>query len=174
MNIVGLLKCLKEGFLNICSRVWMLGNSGVLYLFLRFTLVLCFIVFTTVHNNPHFKRAISSRNPFQDWLFVEFQIMALGTCVRWYLCVVWIGISLVMCDDDQFFGCLLPSAYLAYDNVNWWICTFFNRGACFVLLWGGISCQSGYSFIFSFLFFFVFLPFLGPLPRHMEVPRLGV
>ena len=21
---------------------------------------------------------------------------------------------------------------------------------------------------------FVFLPFLGPLPRHMEVPRLGV
>ena len=23
-------------------------------------------------------------------------------------------------------------------------------------------------------FFFVFLPFLGPLPRHMEVPRLGV
>ena len=28
---------------------------------------------------------------------------------------------------------------------------------------------------FSFLFFFVFfLLFLGPLPRHMEVPRLGV
>ena len=23
-------------------------------------------------------------------------------------------------------------------------------------------------------FFFVFLPFLGPLPRHVEVPRLGV
>ena len=23
-------------------------------------------------------------------------------------------------------------------------------------------------------FFFVFLPFLGPLPEHMEVPRLGV
>ena len=26
---------------------------------------------------------------------------------------------------------------------------------------------------FCFLFF-VFLPFLGPLPQHMEVPRLGV
>ena len=25
-----------------------------------------------------------------------------------------------------------------------------------------------------FFFFFVFLPFLWPLPRHMEVPRLGV
>ena len=23
-------------------------------------------------------------------------------------------------------------------------------------------------------FFFVFLPFVGPLPRHMEIPRLGV
>ena len=27
---------------------------------------------------------------------------------------------------------------------------------------------------FFFYFFFVFLLFLGPLPRHMEVPRLGV
>ena len=27
---------------------------------------------------------------------------------------------------------------------------------------------------FSFVLFFVFLPFLGPLLRHMEVPRLGV
>ena len=101
-------------------------------------------VCTTVHKNPHFKRAISSRNPFQDWLFVEFQIMAIGTCVRWYLHVVWIRISLVTCDGDQFLWCLLPSVYLAYDNVNWWICTFFNWGAGFVLLWGGISCQAGY------------------------------
>ena len=25
-----------------------------------------------------------------------------------------------------------------------------------------------------FFFFFFLLPFLGPLPQHMEVPRLGV
>ena len=34
-----------------------------------------------------------------------------------------------------------------------------------------------YLFIYLLLlllFFFVFLPFLGPLPRDMEVPRLGV
>ena len=30
------------------------------------------------------------------------------------------------------------------------------------------------SEVFHIFFFFVFLPFLGPLPRHMEVPRLGV
>ena len=29
-------------------------------------------------------------------------------------------------------------------------------------------------FLKLIFFFFVFLPFLGPLPRHMEVPRLGV
>ena len=28
--------------------------------------------------------------------------------------------------------------------------------------------------LLHFCVFFVFLPFLGPLPRHMEVPRLGV
>ena len=31
-----------------------------------------------------------------------------------------------------------------------------------------------YSFFFFFFFFLVFLPLPGLLPRHMEVPRLGV
>ena len=29
-------------------------------------------------------------------------------------------------------------------------------------------------FFVCFLWVFVFLPFLGPLPWHMEVPRIGV
>ena len=34
--------------------------------------------------------------------------------------------------------------------------------------------KEAYFFYFwFFLFCFVFLPFLGLLPRHMEVPRLG-
>ena len=41
------------------------------------------------------------------------------------------------------------------------------------------SCHSGNSNnsifkSFFFFFFFGFLPFIGPLPRHMEIPRLGV
>ena len=32
-----------------------------------------------------------------------------------------------------------------------------------------------YFYLFIYLFiYFVFLPFLGLLPRHMEIPRLGV
>ena len=43
-------------------------------------------------------------------------------------------------------------------------------------LWRVISFAQNlpiYLFIYIF-YFFVFLPFLGPLPWHMEVPRLGV
>ena len=31
-----------------------------------------------------------------------------------------------------------------------------------------------FTTLILFYFIFVFLPFLGPLPWHMEVPRLGV
>ena len=34
-------------------------------------------------------------------------------------------------------------------------------------------CATAGNPILSFFLFLVFLPFLGPLPRHMEVPRLG-
>ena len=37
-----------------------------------------------------------------------------------------------------------------------------------------LSQENSFFFFFFFFFFFVFLPLLGPLPRHMEVPRLGV
>ena len=36
--------------------------------------------------------------------------------------------------------------------------------------WGGSRMLR----FFFFFFFFVFLPLLGPLPWHVEVPRLGV
>ena len=36
------------------------------------------------------------------------------------------------------------------------------------------SSYSSYRFFFFFFGLFVFLPFLGLLPQHMEVPRLGV
>ena len=34
--------------------------------------------------------------------------------------------------------------------------------------------ENSEPYLFIYLFIFVFLPFLGPLPWHMEVPRLGV
>ena len=43
----------------------------------------------------------------------------------------------------------------------------------FMINYDNVSIQNFIPFLFLFLFF-VFLPFLGPLPWHMEVPRLGV
>ena len=37
-----------------------------------------------------------------------------------------------------------------------------------------LASPSDLLLFLSFFFFFVFLPFLGPLLQHMEVPRLGV
>ena len=48
-----------------------------------------------------------------------------------------------------------------------------QQGGCCVPL-AGHQAHIFTSFYFFSFFFFVFLPFLGPLPRHMEVPRLGV
>ena len=36
------------------------------------------------------------------------------------------------------------------------------------------SLTSIFYFFIFIIIFFVFLLFLGPYPRHMEVPRLGV
>ena len=52
----------------------------------------------------------------------------------------------------------------------------FRLLSCFHRTWVAVEgVGQGRSLIhFTFFFFFVFLPFLGLLSRHMEVPRLGV
>ena len=73
------------------------------------------------------------------------------------------------------------------DFVPIYICTEYMRVCVFPPIPDTPRCCQTYVFIylfilaylmgvkqFGFLFVFVFSPFLGPLPRHMEVPRLGV
>ena len=48
-------------------------------------------------------------------------------------------------------------------------------GDCFITSY--FKCKLSFYFLFIlfiYLFILVFLPFLGPLPQHMEVSRLGV
>ena len=43
-----------------------------------------------------------------------------------------------------------------------------------VRMWENEHFFDGHVHPFVLFLFFVFLPLLGPFPRHMEVPRLGV
>ena len=59
-----------------------------------------------------------------------------------------------------------------FELTHWFQARLCHSGHC--VTWSKFLNHSGLLVFISFFFFFVFLLFLGPIPRHMEVPRLGV